>query len=120
MKIFNYINGVFYVLFGLYGTFLPKSMAGFMGWDLSLLGLHQMRAISLVMAALGAMLFLYTHKNSDQRPITLAIIFVTLSFLAGRFLGLLLDGAGPVQTYQEMGLEVIVIALGALLYKRGK
>jgi len=119
MKVFNYLNGIFYVLFGLYGTFLPKGMADFMGWELSLLGFHQVRAISLVMAALGAMLCLYTHKLTDQKPLTLAIIFVTLSFLTGRLLGLVLDGAGPIQTYKEIGVEVVVIALGAFLYKRG-
>ena len=119
MKIFNYLNGIFYVLFGLFGTFLPQGMADFMGWELSLLGFHEMRAVSLVMASLGAMLCLYTHKLSDQKPLTLAIIFVTLSFLTGRVLGIVLDGAGPVQTYQEITLEVVVIALGAFLFKRG-
>ena len=118
MKFFNYLNGIFYVLFGLYGTSLPQRMANFMGWELSLLGFHQVRAISLVMAALGAMLCLYTSKLNDQKPLTLAIIFVTLSFLTGRLLGLVFDGVGPVQTYQEIGLEVFVIALGVFLYKR--
>ena len=120
MKVFNYLNGIFYVLYGLFGTFLPKAMAGLMGWELSLLGLHQVRAISLVMAALGMMLCLYTNRLSDQKPLTLALIFVTLSFLTGRLLGILLDGAGPVQTYQEIGIEVVVILLGVFLYKRGK
>ena len=120
MKAFNYLNGIFYVLYGLFGTFLPKGMADLMGWELSLLGFHQVRAISLVMAALGVMLCLYTNKSSDQKPLTLAIIFVTLSFMAGRLLGLVLDGAGPVQTYQEIGLEIVVIALGVFLYKRSK
>lgn len=119
MKFFNYLNGILYVLFGLYGTFLPQRMADFMGWELSLLGFHEIRAVSLVMAALGAMLCLYTKKLSDQKPLTLAIIFVTLSFLTGRLLGLLLDGAGPVQTYQEIGIEIAVILLGVFLYKRG-
>ena len=31
MKIFNYLNGIFYVLYGLFGAFMPKSMAGLMG-----------------------------------------------------------------------------------------
>jgi len=119
MKLYNYLNGIFYVLYGLFGAFVPKSMAGLMGWEPSLLGLHQIRAVWLLLAGLGAMCLLYTSKLTDQKPMTLAIIFATLSILGGRFLGLILDGAGPIQTYQEMGLEVFIIALGAFLYKRG-
>lgn len=119
MKLYNYLNGIFYVLYGLFGAFVPKSMAGLMGWEPSLLGLHQIRAMWLLLAGLGAMCLLYTSKLKDQKPMTLAIIFATLSILGGRLLGLILDGAGPIQTYQEMGLEVFIIALGAFLYKRG-
>lgn len=120
MRIFNYLNGTFYVLYGLFGAFMPKSMAGLMGWEPSLLGLHQIRAIWLAVAAIGLLLCLYSRQSTDQKPITLAIIFVTLSFMCGRFLGLLLDGTGPIQTYQEIGLEVFVVLLGTFLIKRGK
>jgi len=120
MKFFNYLNGIFYILFGLYGAFLPQRMADLMGWELSLLGFHQVRAIFFMMAAFGAMLCLHTRKSSDQKPLTLAIIFATLAIMSGRLLGLILDGAGPVQTYQEIGIETVVIALGTFLYKRGK
>lgn len=119
MKIFNYLNGIFYVFYGLFGTFMPKGMAELMGWELSILGLHQLRAISLVMATLGVMCLLSTNKTANQKPITLALIFVTLSFLTGRILGLVLDGAGPRQTYHEIGIEALVIAIGTFLYKRG-
>ena len=118
MKIFNYLNGAFYLLYGLLGAFMPKFMAGLMGWEPSLLGLHQIRAMWLLLAGIGAMCLLYTAKIRDQKPMTLAIIFATLSILTGRLLGLVLDGAGPVQTYQEIGIEVVVIALGTFLYKR--
>jgi len=118
MKIYNYVNGIFYILYGLFGTFLPLKMAKLMGWELSLLGLHQMRAISLVMASLGLISLLYTHKTSDQKPLTLAIIFITLSFMAGRFLALILDGAGPRQTYHEIGIEIIWAGLGIFLLSR--
>ena len=118
MKIFNYLNGIFYVLFGLYGALIPRGMGELLGWELSLLGLHQVRAFFVVIFSLGLMLCLYARKLTDQKPLTLAIIFVTLSFMAGRLLGLVLDGTGPVQTYQEIGLEVFVIALGTFLYKR--
>jgi len=119
MKLFNLLNGAFYLLYGFFGAFMPKSMAGLMGWEASLLGLHQIRAMWLLLAGLGAMCLLYTSKLTDQKPMTLAIIFATLSILAGRFLGLIIDGAGPMQTYKEVGLEVFIIALGTFLYKRG-
>lgn len=119
MKLFNYLNGIFYLLYGLTGAFTPKFMAGLMGWEPSLLGLHQIRAVWLLLAGLGAMCLIYTSKMSDQKPMTLAIIFATLSILMGRLLGLVLDGAGPMQTYQEIGMEVVIIALGTFLYKRG-
>ena len=119
MRVYNYLNGIFYVLYGVFGALMPKSMASLMGWDPSLLGLHQIRAMWFLLAGLGAMCLLYTSKLTDQKPMTLAIIFATLSILAGRFLGLILDGAGPMQTYQEIGLEVFIIALGLFLYKRG-
>ena len=55
MKIFNLLNGCFYLLYGVFGAFMPKSMAGLMGWEPSLLGLHQIRAMWLLLAGLGAM-----------------------------------------------------------------
>ena len=87
MKIYNGLNGLFYILYGLFGAFLPLNMAELVGWELSLLGLHQMRAISVVMAVMGLMCCLYAQKLSDPKPLTLAIILVTLGFMAGRFLG---------------------------------
>ena len=118
MKLYNSLNGLFFILYGLFGAFLPLKMAALMGWELSLLGLHQVRAISVVMAALGLMCVLYARKLLDQKPLTLAIIFVTLSFMAGRFLGLILDGLGPLQTYHEIGVEIIWAGLGLFLLKR--
>ncbi|WP_418152504.1 DUF4345 family protein [Litorimonas sp. RW-G-Af-16] len=113
MKIFNYINGIFYVLYGLFGAALPRSMADIMGWDLSLLGLHQTRAISCAMAALGAILLLVISQGRDQKLITMMIIFVTLSFAAGRCIGILVDGAEPSQTVYEIIFEICLAALGA-------
>ena len=118
MKIYNLLNGLFYILYGFFGAFIPLKMAALMGWELSLLGLHQMRAVSVVMASLGLMNVLYAQKQSDQKPLTLAIIFVTLSFMAGRFLGLVLDGAGPSQTYHEIGIEIIWAGIGFFLLSR--
>jgi len=118
VKIYNGLNGIFYVLFGLYGALLPYNMSKFLGFDLSLLGTHELRSIFMAMAGLGLISLLYVKKLTDQKPLTLAIIFVTLSFAAGRLLGLVLDGAGPILTYQELGLEAIWVAIGTFLYKR--
>lgn len=118
MKIFNLLNGIFYLLYGLYGVFMPKGMAEIMGWTPDLLGLHQLRAISCAMAALGAILLLVTTQNRDQKLITMMIVFVTLSFAAGRCIGILLDGTGPMQTNYEIGFEVIWSAIGAFLIWR--
>ena len=120
MKFYNYLNGIFYALYGLFGTLIPISMAKLMGWTPSLLGLHQIRATSFVMAALGIILCLITSQNRDQKLITMVLIFVTLSFAAGRCLGLIIDGAGPIQTYYEIGFEIFWSTLGALLIYRSK
>ena len=118
MKIYNGLNGLFYILYGLFGALLPLNMAKIMGWELSLLGLHQVRAISVVMAVMGLMCCLYAQKLSDQKPLTLAIILVTLGFMAGRFLGLVVDGMGPMQTIYEILFEIFWAALGLFLLKR--
>jgi len=92
-------------------------MGSLMGWELSLLGFHQVRATSFAMASLGLVNLFYANKITDQKPLTLVIIFMTLSFMAGRFLGLVLDGGGPMQTYHEIGIEIIWAGLGVLLFK---
>ena len=118
MKLYNILNGLFYVIFGLFGALLPQKMAGLMGWELSLLGLHEVRAVSMVMAILGALFVVYTRKLNDLKPLTAIIILVTLGFAAGRVLGLIIDGTGPMQTYQELGFEIIWAAIGGFLYRR--
>ena len=118
MKIYNGLNGLFYILYGLFGALLPLNLAKIMGWELSLLGLHQVRAISVLMAVMGLMCCLYAQKLSDQKPLTLAIILVTLGFMAGRFLGLVVDGMGPMQTIYEILFEIFWAGLGLFLLKR--
>ncbi len=120
MKIYNYLNGAFFVLYGLFGALLPLKMAAIMGWDPSLLGMHQIRAICMAMMAAGILLCLFISQNRDQRLITMSIIFVMLAFAAGRCLGLLLDGSGPMQTYYELGFEIFWAAVGWLLMSRQK
>ena len=120
LKIFGLLNGGFYVLYGLYGALLPDRMAKLMGFTVDVLGSHQIRAIWMMMASLGLVIVAAALKMADLVPLTLAIMLITMGFLAGRMLGLVLDGAGPQLTYVEIGIEIVVIALGAFLISRVK
>lgn len=120
LKYFGLINGGFYVVYGLYGAFFPARITKLMGFTTDLLGSHQIRALWMATAAMGLVMCAAALRMADLVPLTLAIMLLTMGFLAGRLLGLILDGAGPVQTYYEMGLEVVVIALGAFLISRVK
>lgn len=118
LKVFGLLNGGFYVLYGLYGAFFPARMAKLMGFTTDLLGSHQIRAIWMAIAMIGLIICAAAIRLVDLRPLTLAIMLLTMGFLAGRLLGLIFDGVGPTQTYFEIGLEVFVIALGAYLLSR--
>jgi len=120
MKYFNYCNSIFYIAYGLFGAFAPQSLAGALGWSLTQLGQHEMRAYCLSISAFGIIMFLATKKSTDQKTVLKSIIFITLSFLTGRILGLLLDGSGPIQTYMEIIFEIALITLGLFLLKRTK
>jgi len=100
------------------GDYKQYSPALIMGWTPDLLGMHQLRAVSMAMAAMGLAAFITARKSQDQRPLVMAFIALTLAFAAGRFLGLLLDGAGPMQTYAEIIFEIFWASLGAYLLKR--
>lgn len=118
LKLFGLLNGGFFVLYGLYGAFAPRGMAKLMGWTPDVLGMHQIRAVLMAFAALGLIMCAAALRMADLVPLTLAIILLLLGFMAGRLLGLVLDGAGPRQTYVEIGIEVVVIAIGLFLLKR--
>jgi len=119
MKIYTILNGAFFILYGLYGALLPMGMAKLMGWTPDLLGLHQIRAISFAMAAMGFIAIIAAGKIKDQRPLVLAFIALMLAFASGRLLGLVVDGVGPMQTYYETGFEIIWAFVGYILYRRG-
>lgn len=119
MKVFTLLNGAFYVLYGLYGAIVPMGMAKLMGWTPNLLGLHQIRAVCVAMAALGFLAVMTAGKIKDQRPLVLVFIALTLAFATGRLLGLVVDGAGPMQTYYEIGFEIVIALVGFILYRRG-
>jgi len=108
MKIYNIINGIFYIAYGLFGAFLPASMARIMG-----------RAMSMAMAAMGLAAFLSARKSQDQSSLTRVFVLLTLAFAVGRILGLIFDGLGPTQTYGEITFELIWSGIGLFLLKRG-
>ena len=58
LKIFGLLNGGFYVLYGLFGAFVPQKMLNLMGWTANQLGLHQIRAVSMAMTAMGLIIVL--------------------------------------------------------------
>ena len=118
LKLFIGLNGVFYVLYGLYGALKPTAMADAMGWTPSLLGLHEVRAIWMAVAAMGLIIFWTLRHATDLVPVVKAIMVVTAAFFVGRVLGLALDGAGPQLTYMERGLEVIVLLWGFIILRR--
>ena len=79
MKYFNYCNSIFYIAYGLFGAFAPQSLAGALGWSLTQLGQHEMRAYCLSISAFGIIMFLATKKSTDQKTVLKSIIFITLS-----------------------------------------
>ena len=120
MKIYGLINGMFYILYGLYGTIMPKRLSSeVMGWTPDLLGLHQIRAMWMGLVGIGVICVLVAIRG-NIRALTQAIVFATLCFMAGRLLGLVLDGTGPQQTYVEIAVEVVVASLGLILLYRAK
>ena len=120
LKIFALLNGGFYVLYGLFGAFIPGKMLSLMGWTADQLGMHQIRAVSMAMTTIGLIICAAAVRMADLVPLILAIMLLTMGFLAGRLLGIVLDGAGPHQTYVEIAIEIVVIALGAFLLSRAK
>ena len=119
MKIYNLSNSIFYILYGLFGALLPVNMAKIMGWAPDLLGLHQIRAVSMAMAAMGLAAFITSRQSPNQAPLVKAFILLTLAFMAGRILGLMFDGLGPVQTYAEIAFEVFWASVGVFVLRRG-
>ncbi len=120
MKIYGIINGLFYVLYGFYGVLMPRHLAKHVtGWAPDLLGLHQIRAMWMASIGLGIICIMVAQRG-HLASLTKAIIFITLCFLAGRLMALGLDGAGPTQTYFEIGIEVIWAGIGLYLLSRAK
>lgn len=120
MKIYAIANGIFYTLFGLWGLALPGSVAENLGWTLDLLGRHEMRAFFCVIMGLGVLNVSAVMRGFSTRAAVRVIILVTSCFLAGRVLGLILDGPGPMLTYIEIGVEIVWIGLGAILLRLAK
>jgi len=119
MKIYGLLNGLFYIVYGLYGAFFPKHLAAeLMGWTPDVLGLHQIRAIWMLSVGCGIVCLYTVFKGNNLASLTKALVLVTLCLALGRVLGLALDGIGPSQTYLEIGFEVTWSAVGLFLLSR--
>lgn len=119
MKIYGIINGLFYILYGAVGLFFPARIAEAMGWVPDTLGLHEVRAIWAALIGAGIVCLQVAMKGS-ARQLVKAIVFITFCFMAGRLVGLALDGTGPTLTYIEIGIEIVWGGLGLLLLSRSK
>lgn len=120
MKIYGIINGLFWIFYGLYGMFMPAHLAKYVtGWTPDLLGLHQIRATWTAFFGIGIVCLLLAMRG-NLRHLTKAIVVLTLCFTAGRILSLAMDGAGPIQTYYEIGVEITSAIIGAVLLMRDK
>lgn len=121
MKLFNGLNGLFYLLWGAWGTVYPKKSAEFMGWDANtLLGVHEMRATWAAIAMLGVAVLYQGLKDGAMRGTAYAIVMGTGGLFLGRLLAVLMDGAGPQRSYVELGVEAVIVVVGVILLKRHK
>lgn len=121
IKVFNGLNGVFYLLWGSWGVIDPVKNAAFMGWEpTELLGMHELRATWAAFAMLGVAILHMGLKGSAERGTAYAITMGTAGLFLGRLLAIGMDGAGPQRTYMELGVEAVVVLLGLLLLRKSK
>jgi hypothetical protein len=120
LYIYNIINGIFYLAYGLWGLIVPQRLLAF--FDIEIYGayaLHNIRAMWVALFVLGA-LILWKARSHAAITLGLTIALVTGGFAAGRLLGLAFDGMdeGSGVTYYEISFELIWMALGLFLVKR--
>lgn len=121
LKLFNGLNGLFYLLWGAWGTVFPKKSAELMGWDANtLLGLHEMRATWAAFALVGVAILHKGLSDTAARGTAYAIIMATAGLFLGRLLAVFMDGSGPQRTYAELGIEAVIVILGIILLKRSE
>ncbi len=121
IKLFNGVNGVFYLLWGAWGTVSPQKSAELMGWDAdTVLGLHEMRATWMAIAMLGVAILHKGLKDSSASGTTYAIVMATAGLFLGRALALLMDGVGPTRSYAELGVEALIVIMGLFLLRQSK
>lgn len=119
LKLFNGLNGIFYLLWGAWGTVYPVKSAELMGWEANtLLGLHEMRATWAAFAMIGVAILYKGLKDGAARGTAYAITMATAGLFLGRTLAVLMDGTGPQRTYAELGIEAVVVVLGLFLLNR--
>ncbi len=119
IKLFNAVNGIFYLLWGAWGAVYPHKSAALMGWDVTkIVGLHEKRATWLFFAMLGVFMLHRGLKDQGAQLTAQLIVFITAGLIMGRTLGLLMDGTDIQRTYILLGIEAAVVLLGLFLLKR--
>lgn len=117
-KTYNILTALFFIIYGLYGALLPDRIAGFLGLEAGLLGSHQIRALWMATFMLGVIIFIASRRMNDQRSLVSAMVFLMFGFAAGRVLGLVFDGTGPMQTWYELGFELFWALTGFIAYRK--
>lgn len=121
LKLFNGLNGIFYLIWGAWGMLKPVDSAILMGWDANtLLGLHEMRATWASFMMLGVAILFIVFRHESQRGVTFALVMGTMGLLIGRTVGLLIDGIGPQRSFAELGIEIVVVLFGFYLLRRSR
>jgi len=120
VKIYNILNGIFYVGFGLWGLILPQRILAF--FDIQTYGayaLHNIRALWAGLFVIG-LLILWKGRAESTVMLGLTIALVTGSLAVGRLLGLVFDGmdSGSGATYYEIAFESTWMVIGLFLAKR--
>ena len=120
VHIYNILNGIFYLAYGLWGLILPKRILAFIDVQShGLYALHNIRAVWAGLAMLG-LLVLWKSRSSNAVMVGLIVALGTGALVTGRIVGFALDGmdSGSQGTYYEIAFELSWTILGLFLVKR--
>lgn len=118
-KIFSSIVGLSFIAVGIIGVFLPEALASFYGFTLqSLQAKTELRAVSGLSLSVGYLLIHFAWVLEKQTIVLLTVMILTFSYLAPRILGLILDGFDQPMMHKELIVELVVLVIAFILYKR--
>ena len=120
LYIYNILNGIFYLAYGLWGLFLPKRILAFIDVQShGLYALHNIRAVWAGLAMLG-LLVLWKSRSNSAVMVGLSVALATGALVTGRIFGFALDGmdSGSQGTYYEIAFEVSWTIIGLFFVRR--